>query len=114
MSNPPVTKWKRADFRLHPGNSPTEPHWLLEHLYGRVLLAAELRRTRPDLECSRYDPDPALAPQLDCMIDRLGLRKWPRPSGIGEQLRAVLLLVRMACAVEMNEALPASGVLHWS
>ena len=63
MSKRPISKWNRAEFRLHPGLTATPPHWLATHLYGRVLLASELRRTRPELACPRYDPGLELLPQ---------------------------------------------------
>lgn len=107
MSKHPAAKWNPADFRLHPGLAPPAPHWLLDQLYGRMLLASELRRVRQDLVCSRYDPDPELIPELDRMIERLGLRKWPRPLGVGEHVRAVMLLVHMTCAVDAGNALPS-------
>lgn len=107
MSKPTAMKWSPADFRLHPGLTAPAPHWLLSHLYGRVLLASELRRMRPDLKCSRYDPDPPLLHELDAAIDRLGLRKWPRPSGCGEQIFTAMLLVRMVLALEENTTLPS-------
>jgi hypothetical protein len=106
MSKQPALKWTRADFRLHPGLAAPEPHWLMQHLYGCALLASELRRVRPDLDCPRYVPGAELSPELDGMIDRLGLRKWPRPCGAREQLRAVLLMVRMFWALEMWQAVP--------
>jgi hypothetical protein len=109
MSNQGAAKWTRADFRLHPGHMAPEPHWLVRHIYGRVLLASELRRVRPDLDFSMYTPDDGLLPQLDGMIDRLGLRKWPRPFGCREHLQACALILRMFWALEMSHALPASS-----
>lgn len=106
MSNQAAAKWTRADFRLHPGHVPPEPHWLLRHLYGRVLLASELRRVKPDLDFSVYTPDEGLLPQLDGMIDRLGLRKWPRPCGCRAHLQTFALILRMFWALEMSRALP--------
>lgn len=102
MSQQVPAKWTRADFRLHPGHMAPEPHWLVHHLYGRVLLACELRRVRPDPAFSVYTPDDSLHPQLDGMIDRLGLRKWPRPSGGREHLQAIALILRMLWALEMS------------
>jgi hypothetical protein len=107
MSKQAAVKWTRADFRLHPGHLAPEPHWLVRHLYGRVLLASELRRVRPDLDCPRYTPDHHSFPQLDGMIDRLELRKWPRPCGFGEHLQVLALLTRMFWALEMSRALPS-------
>lgn len=106
MTNQAAAKWTRADFRLHPGHMAPEPHWLVRHLYGRVLLASELRRVKPELEFSVYAPDDSLLPQVDEMIDRLGLRKWPRPSGCREQLRAFALILRMFWALELSRPFP--------
>jgi hypothetical protein len=107
MSKQAAVKWTRADFRLHPGHLAPEPHWLVRHLYGRVLLASKLRRVRPDLNCPKYTPEHHLFSELDPMIDQLGLRKWPRPCGFSEQLQALALILRMFWALEMSQALPA-------
>lgn len=105
MTTQPAAKWNRADFRLHPGLTCPEPHWLLNHLQGRALLASELRRARPDLHCPRYTPGDDLLTELDGMIDRLGLRKWPRPVGVREQCRALCAMARMYWALEMEQEL---------
>lgn len=107
MSKQPAVKWTRADFRLHPGHLAPEPHWLVRHLYGRVLLASELRRVRPDLNCPKYTPEHHLFSELDRMIDQLGLRKWPRPCGIREHVQVAAVILRMFWALEMSAALPA-------
>lgn len=102
MSKAAAAKWTRADFRLHLGHVPSEPHWLLRHPYGRALLASELRRVRPDLDFSVYAPDDALVSELDRMIDRLALRKLPRPRGCREQLGTVGLILRTFWRLEMS------------
>lgn len=107
MSQPAAVKWTRADFRLHPGHLAPEPHWLVRHLYGRVLLASELRRVRPGLNCPKYTPEYQLFSELDRMIDRLGMRKWPRPCGFREHVQVVAVILRMFWALEMSQALPA-------
>ena len=106
MPTQPAAKWNRADFRLHPGLTPPEPHWLLNHLYGRALLASELRRARPDLHCPRYTPGDDLLAELDGMIDRLGLRKWPRPIGARQRIRATCALFQTYWSLEMEHDLP--------
>ena len=106
MPTQPAAKWNRADFRLHPGLTPPEPHWLLNHLYGRALLAYELRRVRPDLDCPRYTPGDDLLIELDGMIDGLGLRKLPRPVGFREQFRTMFALFQMYWALEMEQEMP--------
>jgi hypothetical protein len=101
-----ITSLSRADFRLHLGHVPREPHWLLNHLYGRVLLASELRRVRPDLQCPLYSADVGQFAHLERMVDRLDLRKWPRPVGWFEHLRVTGLLVRMFWTLDMGQKVP--------
>lgn len=80
-------------------------HWLLDALYGRDLLKAKLRKVRPDLEVKRWvrqDIDHLLEP----MVDALGLRDWPEPSGAAAKLRYVPLVLRMMLAVDQGLPLP--------
>jgi hypothetical protein len=111
MPTQPAAKWNRADFRLHPGLTTPEPHWLLNHLHGRALLASELRRVRPDLHCPRYMPGDDLLTELDGIIDRLGLRKWTRPVGVREQFGAICAIVGMYWALEMEQELSTARQL---
>lgn len=97
-----------ADFRLHPGAEPVEPHWLIKHPYGRDLLACKLRQMRPDVKFMHYRIDRALFPFLESMIDLLGLRDWPAPVTVRERLTTSLMLLRMVFAFQMQRELP-----HW-
>ena len=63
------------------------PHWLLKSVCGRKLLVQKLRHLRPGLAFSIWRPHSALDPLLEAIVDELGLRTMPEPSGLQEQIR---------------------------
>lgn len=89
-----VPEFRASDYRLHGGPDLIERHWLLQHPYGRELLFTSLRRVRPEVRVDRFHTAPEHELLLDGMIDSLGLREWPRPTAIGERMRASLMLLR--------------------
>ena len=84
----------------------TEVHWLLQHPYGRDLLACQLRKSRPAVEFEHYCLGPEIHPQLEEMVDQLGLREWRRPATLAGRAQAAWLLLRMIWALKMERRLP--------
>lgn len=85
---------KPADFRQHPAMAFSQPHWLMNTVYGRQLLKTKLRQTRPDLQVLLIRHQPEYEPLLEAMVDVLDLREWPEPKTASERLKALRAILR--------------------
>lgn len=92
------------DFRQHPALETEPRHWLLESIYGRQMLKIKLGLDRPDLKVLKLREQRELDPQLNVLIETLGLRDWPAPRTMAERVKAFRLQLRML--VELVEGRP--------
>lgn len=100
-----------SDFRefYKPDPAPAvdqAPHWLLGAVYGRELLKARLRKVRPELVVPLWRDAPELDPELEAMVDDLGLRGWPEP--VTFAARVSYLRQVLALKVEVERVTPRS------
>ena len=86
---------------------PASPHWLLAAIYGRDLLKAKLRQSRPDLVVPEWKHAAHLDTLLELMVDELGLRDMPEPKTMGEKVRYLKTVALMALSVKDGHALTA-------
>jgi hypothetical protein len=99
-----------ADFRQHCELEPAiakEPHWLLSALYGRDLLKMKLRLVSPGMSVPDWKHASYLDPQLERMVDELGLRDAPKPRTLCEKLSYIKTATASMVALSKGEPLPA-------
>ena len=85
-------------------------HWLLGTVYGRDLLKAALRLERPDLVVPEFKTALHLDPQLDAMIDELGLRQWQRPTSLVDRGNYLRVVMRMVMALSAGQSVEAAAL----
>jgi len=90
------------------GSDTEARHWLLGTVYGRDLLKAALRQERPDLVVPEFKTALHLDPQLDEMIDKLGLRHWLRPTSLVDRANYLRVVMRMVMALSAGQAVDAA------
>ena len=93
--------FNRVDFRLHyfDGSPGQDRHWILDCPVGRELLKTVLRKAEAGTVIPFAGDDSHLDVKLNGMLDRVGLRPMPVPSGARErffiQLKFLVLMVRL-------------------
>ena len=102
MGRTTYMKLSRSDFRLHLGHLGPSSHWLVTHPSGWGLLATELRKQRPELDCPVYRFEAAFVPYLEDVLTRMGLRSWQEPTSLRGRLAAAWRLMRLYWCANMN------------
>ncbi|WP_300654384.1 hypothetical protein [Hydrogenophaga sp.] len=92
------------------GACPEARHWLLGTVYGRDLLKAALRLERPDLVVPEFKTALLLDPQLDAMIDKLGIRHWQRPASLVDRGNYLRVVMRMVMALSAGPSVEAAAL----
>lgn len=85
-------------------------HWLLGTVYGRDLLKAALRQERPDLVVPEFKTALHLDPQLDEMIEKLGLREWQRPTSLVDRANYLRAVMRMVMTLSAGQSVDAAAL----
>lgn len=78
-------------------------HLITRSNFGRGLLLDRLRWMQPHRKFSFIRIEPDIAPDLERMVDELGLRHWPEPRTKAQHLRAYIFL--LACGARLNMGL---------
>jgi hypothetical protein len=98
-----------ADFRENFTPEPsarTSPHWLLATAFGRDLLKMRLRQVEPQMDVPEWRYAEYLDPELERMVDDLGLRDVSKPSTMWQTLKFMKLASRSMLALSRGEPLP--------
>lgn len=82
------------------------PHWLLGTAFGRDLLKMRLRQLEPQMDVPEWRYAEHLDPELERMVDDLGLRDTAKPSTMWETLKFMKLASRSMLALSRGEPLP--------
>lgn len=80
-------------------------HWITRSNFGRGLLLDRLRWVQPHRKFSFIQIELDILPELERMVDELGLRHWPEPRTRAERLRACIFL--LVCGVRLSMGLTA-------
>lgn len=83
-----------------------EPHWLLRSAFGRDLLKMRLRQLEPQMPVPEWRYAAHLDPELERMVDDLGLRDTAKPRTMWETLKFMKLASRSMVALSRGEPLP--------
>jgi len=98
-----------AGFRENftPEPSPmSSPHWLLGTAFGRDLLKMRLRQVEPQMDVPEWRYAEYLDPELERMVDDLGLRDISKPSTMWQTLKFMKLASHSMLALRRGEPLP--------
>lgn len=98
-----------SHFRQHPAMEVSQPHWLMNTIYGRHLLKTKLRQTHPDLQVLMIRHQPEYEPLLEAMVDVLDLREWLEPETASERLKALRAILRATFELSEFGQPPAVG-----
>ena len=85
-----------------------ERHWLLDSVYGRNMLKAQVRLAEPGLFVPAWREAPDLDDKLEAMIEVMGLRNWPKPQTMRDKLRYVRFAILAEAALVGGGALPTA------
>jgi hypothetical protein len=96
----------RENFTPEP-SARSSPHWLLGTAFGRDLLKMRLRQVEPQMEVPEWRYAEYLDPELERMVDDLGLREISKPSTIRQTLKFMKLASHSMLALRRGEPLPA-------